>query len=166
MRALSAGMVKTALGFVLAGICGLPISPAEAQRVRLTKLSDVAFGAVSTTTSDISRAQTVCAYVQSLSGHYNVRATGSGIGGAFTLAGSGAPMPYEVQWNGSANQSSGSALVPGQALTGLTAVTVDETCSLLITSSASLIVLLRATDLGQATAGSYTGTLTLVIAAE
>lgn len=166
MRRLHPAIAKLALGILLAGIFFVPSGPAEAQRVRLTKLADVTLGAVSTTTSDISSAQSVCAYVQSLSGHYNVRATGSGTGGAFTLAGSGTPMPYEVQWSGSANQSSGIALVPGQALTGLTAVTVDETCSLLVTSSASLVVMLRAAALSQATAGSYAGTLTLIIAAE
>lgn len=166
MRALQPGMVKMLLGIVLAGACGLPAGPAAAQRVRLTKLGDVTFGAVSTTASDLSNAQSVCVYVQSLSGRYNVRATGSGAAGAFTLAGSGAPMPYEVQWNGSANQTSGTALVAGQALTGLTAVAVDETCTLLIASTASLVVLLRAAALGQATAGSYTGTLTLIVAAE
>lgn len=153
-------------GIVLAGTCGLSSGAADAQQVRLTKLVDVPFGLLTTTAGDVSQAQSVCAYVQSLSGHYNIRATGSGTAGAFTLAGAGAPMPYEVQWNGSANQTSGTSLVAGQALTGLTAVTVDQNCALLVFSSASLIVLIRAAALSKATAGSYTGSLTLIIAAE
>ena len=157
----------TATGAMLAaGLCLLAGGPASAQSARITKLSDVAFGTLSSTASDVSNTQNVCVYVQTLSNKYSIRATGSGSGGAFTLAGVGAPMPYEVQWAASSNQSSGTTLTAGTALTGQSTVTIDQTCSIIITSTASLIILLRAAALGQATAGAYSGTLTLVVAPE
>lgn len=165
IAALRGGMVKILLTLLLVAGAGLA-TPATAQNVRLTKLTDVNFGALTTTANDVWQAQDVCAFVQSLSGRYNIRATGSGTGGAFTLANGSSALPYEVQWNGSAGQTSGTNLTPGVALGGLTAVTVNQSCTLLIASSASLIIMLRAAALSRATAGSYAGTLTLIIAAE
>jgi len=160
LRSVAKGAMLTA------SLCLSMGGPASAQTARITKLTDVVFGTLSSTTSDISAAQNVCVYVQTLSNKYNIRATGSGTAGAFTLAGVGAPMPYEVQWAASSNQSTGTTLTAGTALTGQSTVTIDQTCSVLITSTASLIIMLRATALGQATAGAYSGTLTLVVAPE
>lgn len=161
MAAMRAGLVG-ALGLAL---LALPGGHAAAQQVRLTKLSDVDFGTLSST-GEVSRAQNVCAYATSFSGLYSVRASGSGTGGALTLAGTGAPLPYEVQWAGMRNQTSGTALPANTTVGGFNDGDVLETCSLINLSSASLIVILRAAALSAATAGSYSGTLTLIIAAQ
>ena len=162
MVAIRVGLVGALIGF---GLLAFPGGQAGAQQVRLTKLSDVDFGALSSTDSDVSRNQNVCAFATSFSGQYTVRASGSGAGGALTLAGSGAPMPYEVQWAGTRNQTSGTALPANTTVSGFSDGDVLETCNLINLSSASLIVILRANALSTATAGNYTGTLTLVLAA-
>lgn len=159
MRAMLPGIMAALCSFALAS------EQAEAQTVRLTKLSDVAFGNVATA-SDITRAQNVCAYASNLSGLYSVRASGSGAGGALTLAGPGAPMAYQVQWSATVGATSGTALPANTTVGGFNDGNVVETCNLISTSSASLIVILRAAALGAATAGSYSGTLTLVLGAQ
>ncbi|WP_375394322.1 hypothetical protein [uncultured Sphingomonas sp.] len=83
-----------------------------------------------------------------------------------TLAGSAAPVPYEVQWAATSNQSSGSALAANTTIGGFADGLVDRTCTLVNTTSASLIVILRSAALSSATAGSYSGTPTLVLAAQ
>ena len=109
----------------------------------------------------------MCAYRdERCRGLYSVRASGSGTGGALTLAGSGAPMPYDVQWSASPNQSTGTALPANTTVTGFADGLVNQTCALVNTTSASLIVVLRSAALSSAGAGSYSGTLTLVIAAQ
>ncbi len=144
--------------FVLSG------EQARAQQAQLTNLSDVSFGVLSTTANDMSRSQNVCAYAASVSGQYGVRAQGSGTGGALTLAGSSTPLAYEVQWAASSNQSSGTALPANTTVGGFSDGLLNNTCSLLTTTSASLIVMLRATALSSVTAGGYSGTLTLILA--
>ncbi|WP_174291545.1 hypothetical protein [Sphingomonas bacterium] len=139
----------------------------EAQTVRLTKLADVAFGALSSTAVDVTNSQSVCAYASSLTGLYSVRASGSGTGGALTLAGSATAMPYELQWAAAPNRSSGTALAANTTVGGFSGgLVVDQTCSLLNPATASLIVILRSAALSGATAGSYSGSLTLIIAAQ
>ena len=139
--------------------------PAEAQRVRIDRLADFSFGLLTTTTSDIRQSGNVCISTTGLGG-YNVRASGSGSGGLFTLAGVGAPLAYEVQWNGTVGQQSGTALIPGQTLGGLTTAALGLNLNCLLSNTASLIIVLRAAELSKATAGAYSGTLTLVIAPE
>ena len=160
--------VRVGIGLLVGiGLFVLSGGRADAQSARLTKLTDVSFGMLSSTATDVTNSQSVCAYAASLSGLYSIRASGSGTGGALTLAGSGPPMPYEVQWAAASNQTSGTALPANTTVGGFPdglATVVDQTCSLAVSTSASLIVIMRAAALSGATAGSYSGTLTLVIA--
>ena len=76
-------------------------------------------------------------------------------------------MPYEVQWAAMPNQASGTALPANTAVGGFAGgLVIDQTCSLLNSTSASLIVILRSAALSGATAGGYSGTLTLILAAQ
>jgi len=156
---------------LLTGIA-LALSPcllqrAWAQQVQITRLADFSFGVLATTAGDVTQSRNVCVSATSLGGGYSIRAIGSGGGGAFTLAGAGAPMAYDVQWAARPNQSNGVALQPGTTRGGLvsTALGLNLGC-VLGNDSASLIIALRAADLSAATAGVYTGTLTLLVAAE
>jgi len=151
------------LGAVLL-LAGAP--PALAQKARIGNLSDVAFGAISNLSTDAVQAQSVCAYTQSATGRYMVTATGSGAGGAFELTSGTAPLAYEVEWAASAGQSSGAALAPGVPLTGVSSAASQQTCNSGPPASASLVVVLRAAALGSAGAGSYSGTLSVLIAPE
>jgi len=145
-------------------IGGAAAAPASAQ-ARINKLSDVAFGTLSNFATDSVQAQSVCAYSLGLLGAYHVTASGSGTGGAFTLGnGAGATLAYEVQWNDSAGQSSGTALTSGSALTGQYSGALLSGCTLGAATTASLIVVIRATAMTTATAGSYSGVLTIILA--
>ena len=159
-------------GLPLMAILGAALSllsapPADAQnRVRITKLSNVAFGSLSNLGADAVQAQSVCAFSQTASRGYNVTATGSAPGNALALTSGANLLAYEVQWNPLPGQSSGTQLNSGVALTGLTSTATQQTCNSGPSTSASLIVILRSTALSNVRAGSYAGTLTLVLGPE
>ena len=154
----------TALAAVTVTCCAA--SPAAAQQVRITKLSNASFGTISSFVSDSQKNQNICAYSSSSGGKYNVTATGSGSGGAFTLSGSSATLAYEVQWSSSSGQTSGTSLSPGTVLTGQSSGATSSNCSSGPSTTASLIILIRASAASSATATSYSGTLTLMIGPE
>jgi hypothetical protein len=147
---------------LLAAVAALCPAPAAAQRARIQNLSDVNFGTLTNLTVDASRNQDICVFSQ-ING-YNVRASGDGTGGAFTLNSGGNALAYEVQWNSSAGQTSGTMLTANTTLSGLTSTANNQGCNQGLT--ASLIVVLRSGALSSATAGTYSGTLTLVVAPE
>lgn len=133
-------------------------------RVRLTGLSDVNFGTITALEFDASVAQSVCLY--SRTGRYGISAVGSGSSGSFSLSGGTTTLPYTVEWSQSAGGQSGTALQPNTALTGLLAAATHQTCQSGPAASASLIIRLRGADLSAARMGSYSGTLTLIVAVE
>jgi hypothetical protein len=139
---------------------------AQSNNVRITKLSDVAFGSLANLGVDASVAQNVCVFAQTSGNRYRVTATGSAPGGAFALTSGSDLLDYEVQWNASSGQSSGLQLNPSVAQAGLVSAATQQTCNSGPSTSASLILLLRSTALQSAKAGSYSGTLTLVIGAD
>jgi hypothetical protein len=139
---------------------------AASDKVRITGLADVAFGSISNLGADAVRAQSLCLYSGSSTNGYNVTANGTGAGGAFQLNSGGLSMPFEVQWSSSAGQSSGAQLSPNVPLTGQVSIATQQACSSGPATSASLIVVLRSGALSSATAGTYSGTLTLLVAPE
>lgn len=139
---------------------------AASNKVRITNLSDVAFGSIANLSVDAARSENVCLFSDTSTAGYNIRATGTGPGGAFQLASGPAAMAYEVQWNTTTGQNSGLQLTPNVPLTGLTSSATHQTCSTGAAASASLIIVLRSTALSTASAGNYTGTLTLVVGPE
>ena len=142
-------------------------APATAQQVKISKLSNASFGSISNFTSDVTKTQNVCAYSSATGGRYNVTATGSGSGGAFTLSGSsGSTLAYEVQWEDSSGQTVGTALTAGVALTGQTTGATASGCGSGPSTTASLTILLRTSTITSANATSYSGTLTLMLAPE
>lgn len=143
------------------------INASIAGRVRITGLSDVTFNNVDPSV-DASNAQNVCVWSNTATRGYNITATGSGTGGAFTLASGALPVvPYSVEWAGSSGATSGTALTSGAAQTGLTSSATNPVCASGPTSSASLIVKIGSSDLQAMTAGTtYSGTLTLLVAPE
>ena len=154
-----------ALLIAMASALGLS-APAAAQQVRLTKLTNAAFGTISSFAADSIKAQSVCAYSSTTGGRYNITATGSGSGSAFTLSGGSSTLAYEVQWSNSSGQTLGTSLTPGVALTGQTSGATSSNCSSGVSTTASLIIIIRASTAASATARSYNGTLTLMVAPE
>lgn len=156
-----------ALGLCLAAALSASSSPAAAaDKVRLTNLSDLAFGTVTNLTIDAVRAENVCIYSTSRTNGYHVVASGTGPGGAFELASGTDKLAFDVAWNNSSGQSSGSLLTPNVPLTGQTSAATQQTCNSGPATTASLIVILRAAALSSAMAGTYNGTLTLVVGPE
>ena len=155
--------------FRLAFIAGAALiaTPAFAQtsQASISGLTDIAFGTVSFS-SDLTSAQNLCVYVGPVSNKYNVKAVGSGASSAFTLQSGSFALAYDVQWSGTTGQTSGTALTAGVAKSGFTSAATATGCSAGPATSASLIVIVRATQAAAASAASYSGTLTITITPE
>lgn len=143
---------------------GEPASAAS-NKVRISKLVDIAFGTIANLGADAVRSESVCLFAETNTNGYNVTATGTGTGGAFVLSGPGS-MPYDVQWSSSSGQSSGTRLIPNVPLTGQVSSATQQSCGTGPATSASLVVILRAAALSSAGAGTYGGTLTVLIGPE
>lgn len=154
--------------FLSAGFALISIASADPaySRVRITGLSDVTFGTISNLTVDSVQSQSVCAFSNGSGQTYSVRADGSGAGGAFTLSSGSATLAYGVRWNNQPGQSNGTALTAGASLGGQSTNAQNQLCSNGPPTTASLIVTLPATSLSSATAGNYSGTLTIILAEE
>jgi hypothetical protein len=144
-----------------AGALSSPASAAD--KAKISALTDLAFGTLSTST-DTTVSENVCAY--STTNGYTVTATGDGTASAFTLAGPSFALPYEVRWAATPSANSGTALTAGTASSSFTHPSnLQQSCGGGgPASSATLLVIVRATALGSARAGSYTGKLTISIA--
>lgn len=160
--------IRAALVSALLVLVATPAGAADT--VRVSGLSDVAFGAISSFGTDAVKAQDVCLYAKSPpSNAYRITAAGSGSGGAFTLDSGTATLPFEVQWSDSAGRTVGTQLVANQALTGqhssAGAGSADD-CSSGAPATASLVVILRSAAVAAASSGDYSGSLTLLVAPE
>lgn len=144
----------------------VPTSAHAQSRVQISKLSDASFGTIANFTADAVRRQDLCVYSSSPRRGYNVRASGSGPGGAFTIQNGGFTIPYEVQGADFAGSSFGYTLIANVLQTGAGSSASSPTCSSGPSVTASLIITIRAAALQNAMAGNYAGTLTIVIAPE
>ncbi|HEY0628209.1 MAG TPA: hypothetical protein VGD23_02670 [Sphingomicrobium sp.] len=140
--------------------------PAVAQKVRVTNLSDVDFGLISNLQADARRSQSICLFSNSGGGRYSVTASGSGPGSSFTLSNGSSSLAYDVEWSDQSGQTSGTSLIPTVAATGRVSAATQQTCNSGPPSSASLTIILRSSALSQASEGNYSGSLTLLVAAE
>lgn len=142
------------------------INASVPNRVQLSGLSDVSFLNQDPATAALN-AQNVCVWSNTSTKGYNVTASGSGTGSAFTLNNGALTVPYSLEWSGTSGQTSGTALTSGTAVTGLKSTATSATCSSGASSSASLIVKMSTGNLQTMQAATtYTGTLTLVVAPE
>lgn len=140
--------------------------PATAQKARITNISDVSFGLISNLQADSRQSQSLCLFSQGTGGAYSVSASGSGAGSSFALTSGSDSLAYEVEWSPQSGQTTGTSLEPGVPLTGQTSAASHQTCNSGPATSASLTIVLRAAQLSQAREGSYSGLLTLLVAAE
>lgn len=163
----AAWLVRGSASIVAAAAMLTLASPAfAAGTVQITKLSDVAFGTITNFGADTVRNQSVCISSTSVTKGYNVRASGSGASSVFTMANGAKTLGYEVQWNASSGQSSGTDLSANVTRTGLVTTAMTPTCTTGPATTASLILIVRSAAAASATAGTYSGTLTLVFAPE
>lgn len=141
-------------------------STATAQQVRITGLADVNFGTVNNLAADAINTQSICVWANGSNSDYSITATGSGVGGAFSLANGSFELPYQVRWNSQPGQANGALLTSGMPLTGQVTAAQNQTCANGPPTTASLIVVLPAASLSSAIAGNYNGTLTLIVASQ
>lgn len=165
LHLLQAAVRSIAAAWLLAAaVTGTGASAAG--KVRITNLSDVGFGTIANLGQDAIQSQSLCLYSNSPTSGYNITGTGTGPGGNFELSSGSGSLAYDVEWSSSAGQSSGAQLTPNVPLTGQVSTAAQQTCNSGPATSASLIIILRSAALSSATAGSYIGTLTLLVGAE
>ena len=152
------------IAMVLAA-AALPV-PAAAQKVRITDLSDVNFGLISNLQADARQSQSICVFSQSSGSRYSVTATGSGSASSFALSNGSSSLAYDVEWSDQSGQTGGTTLAPNVATTGRTSAATQQSCNSGPATSASLTIILRSSALTQAREGNYSGSLTLLVAAE
>ncbi|QDM41808.1 hypothetical protein C0V74_12730 [Altererythrobacter sp. TH136] len=140
-------------------------APAAAASSRITGLADVNFGSIlSAGHRTSSQSVIVCSYKNNPQDlPYSVTATGSGSGGAFQLESGAAFLPFDVQWADSAGQTGGTLLQAGRPAAGFSNGATGFACSTQ-GGNASLTVTIRSADIAEAPAGTYAGTLQLMIA--
>ena len=136
---------------------------AQAQKVRLTGLNDVTFGTVGFG-GDAVAAQSVCAFSSTRSKSYTITAFGSAPGSNFALSSGRDDLPFDLQWSPSPGQTSGDALTPNSVAGPYASIARHQRCNNGPPSSASLIVIIRSSDSAAATAGVYSGSVTLLLA--
>ena len=139
---------------------------ALADKVRITSLSDVNFGMIANPQVEARRSQNMCVYSNGTGMTYSVSASGTGNGASFVLTSGANSLPFQVEWSDSTGQSSGVSLSPATPLTGQRSSATQQFCNSGPATSASMIIVLRPSDLTQAREGNYAGTLNLLISAE
>ncbi len=112
--------------------------------------------------ADLTTTESVCVWSNANGGHYNITATGSGGSGAFEITGGSGTLPYSVDWTGG---GAATALTTGTLAAGMTGANHGVDC-LTGGNTATLDVTIAAANMSGAVAGSYTGTLTLLVAPE
>lgn len=152
-------------GAIAALVAVTPTCARAQLQSRITGLADVNYGTINAFV-DQTNSQNVCVYSAfnfffQFTRPYSVLATGSGAGGAFTLASGPRTLPYEVRWADAANQSTGTQLTAGVTAAGFGNASNNQTCN--GTENASLIVTITGTSLATASAGSYSGVLSITI---
>jgi len=166
-RRVAPGLARLLAGALLVvGLLGETPSNAASNKVRITNLSDVGFGTIANLNVDAVQSHSVCVYADTNTSGYNVTGIGAGPGGAFQLSSGAASMSFDVLWSSSPGQNSGTQLTPNVPLTGQVSSGTHQTCSNGPATTASLVVVLRSIALSSAAAGTYNGTLTLVIGPE
>ena len=136
----------------------LGIQSANAQLVRISGMDDFAFGSWSGS-GNLTSSSTVCIYRSSGGGNYSVTASGSGAGSSFTVASGGSTIAYQVRWKQVGNSFSTLTASSPSSFAGASS---SLTCG--GSDNAEMEVQFSAANLGAASAGSYSGTLTFIIA--
>lgn len=148
---------------LLSLLCGgalLISSPYAAADVRIVGVGDFSFGMWGGI-GDLVNSDPVCVY-NSASAAYTVTASGSGPGGDFTLVSGGNSLLYEVAFRGSAG---GYVTLEANSPQSFSAANqVSNSCG--GGTNADVRVTVSASNLQAASAGSYSGTLTVTVGPE
>lgn len=128
--------------------------------VRISNMNNFSFGNWPGV-GDLVASDGICIY-DSVGGggdKYNLRATGSGAGGAFTLSTVGATLPYSVTYLGSSGAKT--TLIAGVTDEFKKSDTTSSTCG--GGTNGTLEITILETDMALADGGTYSGVLTLLL---
>lgn len=138
------------------------ISLMTASQIRISNLSDIAL--TFTPGNDSTGSSPACIY-RNGAGGYNLNASGSGTGNAFTLSDGGANiLPYSVSFNDGTGRNTLTTAIPLSGRTNANTSSVD--CSGGAMNNGVIDVTIVSTDVDAAPAGTYSGVLTLVVSPE
>lgn len=147
------------LGATSTGDLGLSLSISNL--VKLTDVADLNFGTYSGSGSAVQD-DSVCVYTNNPSGQYKVTARGSGTSFAFTITNGSATIPYTVRWNNTGSTTGNFQINSNSQSSTLSgANTTSQTCGGV--NNANFQVTMTRNSILGVPAGSYTGTLTLII---
>ena len=133
--------------------------------VQITNLNDIDLGTF-TGTGNLTGNDTLCIY-RNGSGTYQITATGSGTGSAFTVTDGSNTLPYTVDYTSDLlGTPTTTTMSTGSALTGQAGVDSASTTCAGGGDNAQVDITISNADLTSAPAGAYSGTLTLVVAPE
>ena len=151
---LAAGAIVIALG----------ASPAHAQQVQITNVGDINLGTW-IGSGGLSGNDDVCIH-RSNKGDYNITATGNGVGNVFTLTNqlfAAELLSYQVFWNDKKGTNGRVELLTNQTLTGQKGRSKNQNCNNGTKLNANVSIEIASTVLETVGAGTYIGTLTLLI---
>lgn len=149
----------------LALAMALVVAPEAAAQVQISGLSDLQLGTWSGS-GDLEGVGDHCV-LGPRGGRYAIEATGVGSGGAFVLLNGPGSLPFQVDY--SDDGGGWSQMSPGVPLTGQRGAPNEnqfERCLAGQRSPQRVRVRVLAQDLGAAVAGSYDGSLTLLVTPE
>lgn len=130
--------------------------------VRVTGFSDFSMGTWSGSGDMVLADGTICTYKSTGGKNYKITATGSGTGGALTVASGAYTIAYTVGWKASQGTAGTYTNLPaGSAQSFSPANTTSQTCG--GSYNAAMQVTITSTALGSAKMGSYSGTLTILM---
>jgi len=150
------------LGLSLACLLGAgQVQPAHAQQVSISSLINYPFGAVLNSSGQQDVNDNLCFYRSNNPRRARFRATGSGAGGAFTLASGGNTLTYQVFLNNNSGTVGEAQLTAGvfrnYSLNSLS----TQTCGSGL--NGNLHIRIPSANLQAAKAGIYTGTVTVLM---
>ncbi len=134
--------------------------------VQITKVDDLNFANPGFLSTAARLSDDVCVF--STTTGYNVTLTSlNGAAGAFALSDGTNSFPYAVAWGTTGFAAgAGSPVTAGTALTGQTGDNVNPDCGGAAATNAAFDVTIAAADYNAAPTGTYTDTLTMVVAPE
>lgn len=126
--------------------------------VRISNLTDINLGVFAGV--DASGSSAACVY-RNGTGAYQITATGDGVAGAFTLTDGTNTVAYSVDFD---DGSGALAMTSGTTLAGRTGADPGSATCATTGNNANVTATVLATDAATLPAGTYAGTLTLVVA--
>jgi hypothetical protein len=140
---------------------------AQSMKVIATGFSDVSLGTLLNFQATTRSAQSLCVYANSNGSRYGVTAAGNGPGGSFVLYDGAKTLTYGVEWSSLSGQASGTSVTANTTLSGQSSTANNQNCTGGgASTTATLIVAIRPSDLSPAIQGNYSGTLFVTVSAE